>query len=692
MLSVVLMGLLVGTFGSEMVSGQNYYSEVEVDVRLEPGPGYVDPRRQNIGTPESVDEIKTNVDCWADDMQEDFPKGVYRGPLFEPSLVELNYKPRFRYIKGMGSSITSEIGTTTVIQPVEFKSSHIMNGASEVWVQVPVPADSLHILETYRGMSVGSNYYHSYYYSSIHVYRGHVSDIDVRFGDTYTAISQQSTATLNGVTVRPEAVVPIRESDYYNNRPYVKINMFIESDEPYTFVYNLITADKKPQLFITDSFNFEPISIQYNYETRLVGSFRRYDIVNMLSIPHSGYDTSPRPSEEIPCIAGGYTYVKDVEETDIHLATGFIFTRGIGNHYMFGKEFNMKAGETMIFYPDIDWNEYDSGDYVSFYLPFISNQELGTNVNITTHNYISHGKITRWRSPTWNYRDFILYTTPDNVTNEGKSGADYIALHFKENFTFTLLFTAKDLEYDFYDSEDEVSLPYVTRFQGRWSNSKMIIVSETYYRDPESPWTHDTWTFENREWFFYNPYIVAELTKDIWAQVNSTVEGKESYSHVFESSAYFSDIHLEIEGSEGMSWSQRIELVDKVFRYTIPVYGVARWAFRAEDGEGAGNPIESVKDIVQGGITRMIDTAQKIVGYIYDGLRWLLNTIWDVLNIIYNAIIEFVGWFVNLLQDIYTVLGVIAERIAFIAGMIAFVAIIAMVSKVSKVVDLGGGD
>lgn len=679
MLSVVLMGLLIGTFGLDMVSGQNYYSEVEVDVRLEPGPEYVNPERQNIGTSESIDELNTNVDIWSGDMESDFPKGVYRGPLFEPSLVELNYKPRWRkdmYDDGGQLSSAGEFAWTTLIQQVEFSSTEIMNGASEWWIQVPVPADSLHIKRVIRE---GGNNIREYY-SSVHVYEGGVTNIDVSMENT--AITHKSQASYGGETVYPGAVAPIMEDNYYNNRPYVKINSFIEPQTTYTIVFNLLTHDRKPQLFITDSFNFEPFSIQY-YREKYTSNTAHIDGVSIMEnafiVTQSG-TFSLHDFEEKNV---------DSESTDVHLATSFIFTKGVGNHYMFGRQIHVEAGDTLLFFPDVDWSTFDSSsyNYTSFYLPFISDDNIGDgDVKFgwyfmqTPHPPYHH---YNWELPTWNYTDYILYTDPTEINNAGISGSDIISLEFDKDMTLTLLFTAKELEYDSVDYGGTTSTVN-THTRTRWQNSKMLHFGG-------QDWDGNTMSYHNHEWYYYSPYIAAELTEGVWAQMDSTSEGKESYSHVFESSAYFSDIHLEIEGSGGTSWSQRIELVDKVFRYTIPVYGVARWAFRAEDGEGAGNPIEAVKDIVQGGITRMIDTARKIVGYIYDGLRWLLNTILDVLNIIYNAIIEFVGWFVNLLQDVSTVLGVIAERTAFIAGMIAFVAIIAMVSKVSKVVDLGGG-
>jgi len=694
---ILLAGILIiGPIGLQTISGQNMQKR-ETEVRLEAGERYKNPRRNNIGSREDMRDMKTNTEVWQEDMGEDAPKGVYRGPLFKPSLMQLDHKPQYRWKlndlppdPSFGRKTEGDISTTSIIQEANFSSSHIMNGASEVWVQVPVDTSCLSTIDLIydnEGLATGPHY--GKFYSSVHLYKGEIDDIDVQMDGT--AISQQSTATIDDTTKTPEAVVPILPKNYHNNKPYVKLNTFIESDVTYSFVFNLITETTKPRLFVTSSDNFGSVTIQQNKETGLSTNIN-IDLGNAMANPDEfGFNNSPY-------IFGSsdYNYEKENYETDIHLATSFMFTKGIGNHYMFGRELEIDAGDSLLFYPDIDWSNYDDGNKrTSFYLPFISENRLGNesigskNISIGVMNHevsISPSENHNWENPNWTYQNFILYTNPENWTSKGESGGDIISIYFNDRCTLTLPFTARDYTYDFYD---DGSIPYVQKQSARWSESQMM--KQSRYTD-----SHEVWNYSDKEFYYYNPYIVAELTEKVWAQVSSRGNGQESYSHAFEPVAYYSNIELAIDlknndEDDGIDWRKKIKMIDKGFQYTVPAYWAARQFVDADsDTDPTSDPIGYLADKIKNGVTRIASKVEKVIGRIYDGLQWIWNQIKNVLDVIYNEVIEFIGWIVNLVEDIGQVLGTLAERVAYIAGLLAFVGVTAAVSKITKLSEWGG--
>lgn len=662
--------LLVGPIGLQVASGQRDTKREEIKVNLEPGEEYQNVRTHDIGGNNT--DIRTNTDRWVMDYggEEYVPQGVYRGPLLEPSLMELDYDPRFRWKKNESGTTTGKISSTTLIQKAEFSSSQIMNGASEIYIQAPFTSRCLDVLHMKQSqIPEGGKLY-----SSLHIYKGEVDSIDVQLKDT--AITQQSIATVDGSSnIRPEAVVPITPADYKNGRPYVKVNTFIESDQTYSFVFNIITGGEKPELFVTDSDNFQTVDIQYNNEVNLFTSAIT-DVSNEMIKESTWYYTSPFVED-----SSDYQYNKDYQETDIHLGTSFMFTEGVGEHYMFGKEIEVQAGDTMLFYPDIDWSEYSSGEVnkTSFYLPFMSDDRLGTSgpdssdIKIGYTN-IEEPSLETWNDITWNWQDFILFTNQPDDDVKGQEGADIIAIRFLDDTTLTIPMTARDLDYNYYNDNE---IDYVTKRMGRWSNSKMLIANETV-NDGE------TWEYQDKRWFYYNPYIKAELTEKIWAQVDSEGEGKESYSHTFANTAYYSNIDVSVvdKGNTSNTWSNVINLVKKGFKYT-PV-GLGIQYLQGED------PLSNVKGVLKNGVTSLVESTERFAGWLYDGLVKIWEGIQDLFRIIYNSVMEFVDWIVGIFEDIVQVLGTLAERLAYIAGLLGFVVVMAGVSKVSKLSEWSG--
>lgn len=705
---VAIAIIVIGPTGMNVVSGQEATEKQEVKVDIQAGEEYVNPKSQNLGQ-ENKSDVETNTDAWTRDYggEDKVPRGVYRGPLFESSLMELDYNPRYRwrygplefYPYGDTPRTSGKIGSTSIIQTTEFSSSRIMNGASELYIQVPVSSKSLKVMDL-KTENVGDSV-RGKYYSSIHIYKGEVDTVDVKMNDT--AICQDSTASIGSSSgVKPQAVVPITPDDYKNGRPYVKVNTLIESDITYTFIFNLITGGEKPELFITDSQNFQTIDIQYNYEDGLA-TYDRIDKGNSMLEPT--YDSTPsgnvtmyadRPEvyNHYHKLYDDYKYEKDLQETNFHLGTSFIFTSGIGNHYMFGKEFHMEAGETLEFYPDIDWSEYNSTtDHTSFYLPFMSENELGNssfsssniNIGVSNHEIGAGDENYDWRDPDWNWQNFILYSSPKEWGSEGEEGADIISIYFNESATLTIPFTARELDYDYYDDDAGGSIPYETKDLARWRDSRLLKSSEmNRYVNWKTPNYHEEFDYQDKEFFFYTPYIKAELTEDVWAQVDTDGKGRESYSHAFEPTAYYSNKQIELvdKSNQTSSWEKTVDLLSKGFKYTPLGMGV-------EFLKG-NNPINQIASDVKGGANKLIKASKRFAGYLYDGLMWIWQGIKEVFNIIYNAVMDFVGWITNIFEDIANVLGTLAKRVAYIAGMLGFVFLMAGTSKVVKLTEWSG--
>ena len=68
-------------------------------------------------------------------------------------------------------------------------------------------------------------------------------------------------------------------------------------------------------------------------------------------------------------------------ELPVDASFSFIFKAGRGSHGMYGQSFDMKAGNSLVFYRDIDFTTISGDKYVSIMIPFVSDETI--NVNLT---------------------------------------------------------------------------------------------------------------------------------------------------------------------------------------------------------------------------------------------------------------------------------------------------------------------
>ncbi len=657
-LSVVLMFLMLTVPITQAVKGQNINEYKEFEAKFKEGDIYENPEAQNLGN--SPENITTNKDIWERDMG-DIPRGIYRGVLFPPSKTELGYKPRWRneynhqsdYTKGM-------FGYTNLIQKVRVGSDKIMNGATEFYIQVPVDADSLKVLQL-KGdylLSKGSNYF-----SSIQIYEGDYNPENLETSFHKTRITQKSSFG----NTKPEMVVPIKPSDYHGDQPYVKVNGYFKPDETYTFVFNLLTGEQKPQLYVTGSDNFQSTSIQYGKQrinqinSVLNNTGRRLYGTETVDENNKNWSYSSLVIND-----AGET-IKETKNTDVHLSTSFIFTEGIGKNKMFGKTLHINAGEHLQFYPDTNWSK--SNRNISFYLPFISEEKIGgtdTPIEILFGNdnaYYGEGQITKSThvndNITWSYRDFILFTDSKSWYNEDVNithvnSKNVWDIYFKEDITITIPCHGLETQYEFVDNYSNDA------FECRWKGAKMLLTS--------SPEDTKKETFDGRfEFFYYNPYIVSELTEGVWGQVdNLHGDPKETYTHAYPVYEYYSNITV-----------QMVDEKDQTITRTV-----------SDNGGGKGHDkdlIQKIKDILMNGLNSLWEGGKKLIGQIYDGLKFVWNQLQNIFNIIQNSVLNFIDWIKGVIGDAMNVLGTLFQRIAFIGGLLGFVGTATVISKVTKV-------
>lgn len=655
--------LLIVTF-SQVVYADEINEYREYEAKFEAGDIYENPRTQNLG--EDPSNITTNKDIWKSEMGT-VPKGVYRGHLFPPSKTELGYQPRWRNEYYHDSEETSgTFGYTNIVQKVKIGSDKIMNGATEFWIQVPVDVSTLKVLKLQNDAVTPGN--HSKYFSSIQVFEGNYNSTNLTTSFDNTRITQK--ADFNGD--EPEMVTPILPSDYYGDRPYVKVNGYFRSDQTYTFVFNLLTGNSRPQLYITGSENFEPVDMQYgkqmitetkvtyrNFGRRLYGS----ELIDKDSRDNS-YSSF--------YISGTGDIETEHRDTEVHLATSFIFSEGIGKHKLFGKQLHIESGQHLQFYPDTNWNidEYN----ISFYLPFISERKLGGNgvpINISyanAHAWYETTPLTKHvhvnPEISWEFRDFILFS--DQETWENKStetskvnSRNIWDIRFDEDVTLTIPCHGTETDYQF--TNDSFSNHVVDE---RWNGAKMLLTDDRTDDSNEEDFdgTH--------EYFYYDPYIVSELLDGKWTQVsNEYGEGKEAYSHAFPVYEYYSNITIEMVDEQNQTIQKNIE-----------------------DTHGGGEDhdkdlIEKIRGALKNGLNTLWEGQMKIYGYMWDGLKFIWNGITKVFNIIYNSMLDFFDWVKGIAEDVMNVLGILAERLAFMGGMLGFVFVVAGTSKVINITN-----
>lgn len=850
-LVVFITVILVGVIATQTVEAQNLVNdrEEQMEVKFTPHDKYgADRRTQNIGN--YKEDVTTNKDVW--EQERGMPKGVYRGPVLEPSHYEMDHSPYWRneYKKDDNFKSTGEYGSVNLQQEVEISSDKIMNGASEFQLQVPVHADSLHThkiesqefvqdgpdpdgvigdeflpffwdwidvrgqywfgklydndgstlymtdsydsdgdegeaLDETINEYVKPNYgepdedpiwgiYHddsgellrgseitdyssveaySNFFSSVHVYEGKINNLKTSMDKT--RITSRSNATVDGELVQPEAVVPIRPEDTYGNRPYVKMNMFFESDTTYTFVYNLLTGGEKPQIYTTSSENFGKLDIQYNREKvndihytnqkRLTGDKQRLFTKEMASLPFDVSDE--RHPEKTDDDYERFLWrnaqlfhndsenvMRESENTDVRLATSFVFTKGVGASQLFGHEVNFEEGDVFQFYPRIDWSEHeqyggDSGmDRISFYLPFISSeklgqrpsepQDIGVDIDISFGSLYGHYWEDKYDfddersyntntmgNISWNYENFILYTepreweVPDNMfySEEEMYGRNAWQIRFNEPATVTFLCSGRNRERpNEIESEDGEIVDYRGNSEYWWHGANAMHLSPDNYMDMDKRETaleiHDYHMNGEEE---EDPLELEDYPLDIGNNESFSGTFEPFFYDVYSPSEITDDIWMKENDSSGQgmeAYSHAFHVAEyysNISYQMVDEEGGTIWV-NESDNDGSRTAGEFLSDLWNGfknGAISLAEGVRDLPGRIRDGLYWIYDSIQEAFTVLYEVLIEFIDIIWGILQDIGSLLGELFYRIGHIAGLLGFAFLMGGTAKILNFTD-----
>lgn len=589
---------------------------------------------------------------------------------------------------------------------------------------------------------------HSNYFSSIHVYKGEIDNLETTMDST--RVNARSSAEANGEKVQPEAVVPIRPQDVHGNRPYVKMNMFFESDTTYTFVYNILTGGEELQLFTTSSENFGKLRVQNNREK--VNEVKHGTIANrskpwlftkdMASLPFSMSDTWHPDSDDEEkrymwrnshiFIDNSTNIMRESEETDIRLATSFVFTKGVGASQLFGHEVKFEKGDVFQFYPKFDWSEHQefndssSKDRLSFYLPFISSDYLGErksqpeNIGIDIDisfgsRMLGHRKDIYDFSDSksdrvyhinnenidWNYEDFILYTEPEEWEVASPSldnpddmyGRNAWQIRFNEPATVTFLCSGRERERPSnIDEEINDNLGYGEYY---WHGANAMHLSPENYMDMDrrkkaidihqshldddkedplnfSQYPYDVGNNESFEGtfepFFYDIYSPAEITESVWMKENDS-EG---------------------QGMEAYSHAFHVaEYYSNISYQMVDEEGGVIWVNQTDD-DGSATARDYLSNLwskFKSGALTLAEGANDLSGNLKDGLYWIYDKIQEAFDVIYEVLTEFVDIVWGIIQDIGNILGELFYRLGYIAGLLGFVFLVGGIAKVLNFAD-----
>lgn len=595
------------------------------------------------------------------------------------------------------------------------------------------------------------------FFSSLHIYEGEINRESVEFGWNRSKITAESTANdLRDREVNPVATVPIRPEDYYGNRPYVDVNMFFESDKTYTFVYNLLTGGDAPIIFTTPDDNFGDFGVHYqttNVETVRQSapayspfktdfpdtSISKTSALTMYpqapQIVHPGeYDDTnsyyrSTVLSHIPNIYQSNTDIimSDYEEKDMSLATSLIFTEGVGDNYMFGKEVEFEKGDIMQFHGKTNMLELVEGeeDYtgrLSLYLPFISEGLPPISLSVYTDlgnpsyemrypeedPYIhpdangEEGEETNvWARESenvvpWVYNDFILYSDTGEwdfyheVIEEKDEFNVVWQMRFLESAKLTFLVDASG-EFDRqYNNEDLTwwqganAIHYSPEVFGETPgmiDSHMRMWDEMYYGPDNEEYEVQPEDLpvvlgENETWegtftpYFYNFHSVSHVTDGPWHQEIQYGPGTEVYTHAFDVSEYYSDVSYQMVDEEN-----RVIWVNMT------------------DGDGGVNDrgyLRQIRDGFISGVNRFTDGITDVPGMIRDGFSAMWEGIKEGFRILQATLLSFIGTLWELIQDIGSMLARIFERIVFIGGLLMFAICVKMFSKLIAITDLRG--
>jgi len=660
--------VLVVIIISILVLGPTLGTVVEADSSYNDAYFYSDPLFDDVNRPININNASysdTIINEWEEDLGVYMPNGTYYGGLLSPALFEHSLRPT----SGDGQRFTGVI----LSSHFEFDSQTIMSGCSEWWVRLPFNPDV---------MSKGV----------LSVFKDCDNSSLITFEDDflYYETEDDFVRPSNGGYM-PYDFIPFAlgggarkgEGFVVEDRMYLKVHSILRPDVDYVISFSFAMSSGELQTYWTTG-------------EKVCGGWS--------SIAVAEIELSDNINSTI------HVDVLDTEIMDVALDLdwSFMFTEGIGAGGLFGYNLNLDIitnetgwtkNESLTLYPYFDLTDCndDIGQYMSFMLPFISDDSVWAKPAVYNGMQFSSvsgmhlwyfGPVVAGPPPIPNnisftpdygyeYYDFILFSTNETVVYNVPVGA-FDGFHGNDRYNVRLTF--------FFNQSLDITLLCHERDDTpvEWSDFRLFW-NGVYY---------DIQHYANRS---LNPYMRPWIR-----EYDGTYE---DYTMAEYYLGY--EIWCSAGGTEGQWYQQFADAAtgEKIYTYHFPqVISLSRGDYRiigenqteevleewerlwklAQDEWGAWHHLSAIRYAFMSVITRAWDGGEAIIGYISDGLSRVWKAMASLGKWIYTKIVEFVGKIYDFLQEFGDHLVTFWDSLKYVVAPMMMVTIISYSTKFSK--------
>jgi len=727
------------------------------------------------------DNISTEISLWEQDLGRKITDGSYVGSLFESSVFEMDYKPLQKndtytfagwyhsdankvdwttqnYFNDFPEDLTfqrftetidtvEKRSTLTVGMVMNFNNRVIMSGATEFWVKIPVQTSSFNFDEltpTFSMFEMNSGetledgdlilqdgYSVAYsLYPTRTIWNEDGGNHSLEFGQAGRIMKEfggheEIRAEYKG---RPATIIqPIQEKYIFGENMYVHVFGAIEPNVNYVVSVSGILSSK-PRLYLTE----DDIG---NNGRRAILQTADLDFVNEeVKYFDTGIEQRDKSVLIVSTDAPFGVLTGKFLELPVDASFSFIFKAGRGDFGMYGQTFDAKAGNSLVFYRDLDFSTINGDKFVSVMIPFVSDKSIVVNLTVellpiydrenkfeaqgflnynwNIHNETDPSVATSflYKFPYWwqseeatSYRDFIMFTVPYKIQYDILSTniiTAKIIVTFVEDAEVNFMFSSIDSSIIHEKIDDYIPLNFdrtysLTTF-GEVPSYK-VRKHLTYLHNSVSfePIVYGGWTYKNEfytglsatslyAWemrnFIKNPRDVeiihselfssVQLTDGIWHQLVSSSEGYQYATHLFERRVAVGLVEVWVDTTNNETEEARA--------WYDEASGFYQQAFEMLS---EGNILGALSLAVAGTISLIWNGLQAFLGAILG----IFVKVWDGLvavgKFIKSVINSFVGKVLSIVGDIVDNLEKILNPALYIIALLIFMYAIAWSGK-----------
>lgn len=632
----------------------------------------------------------------------------------------------------------------TVGEVVNFTNRVIMSGATDFWVKLPIQASCLSFNELTPTFSMFEmNYGETLEEGDLILQDGYGVVYDLYPTDTVWnpdggnhSVTYSSAGSImkeygGFEEIRAEykgrqaiLIQPIQEKYIFGENIYVHVFATVEPNTNYTVavtgilkskpVLNLVEDDicsnGRRTILQTSDLEFLNKQEMY-YNTGIEQRDKKVLIV--------------KSDEPLGILTGKFL------ELPVDASFSFIFKAGRGDYGMYGQTFDIKAGNSLVFYRDIDFSTVSGDRFVSVMIPFISDKSIVINLtvellptNSRDNKFEGEGYLHYWYADRttqfltkylhyWQseepqtYRDYILFSTPLKVLYDTLSSdmiTVKIIVNFVEdaeiNFMFSTIDSAKIHEkIDDYVPINYDRTQYDTGFGSLPSYKIRKHLTYLYNKTSYEPFIHagylgdwhffDTGTFGGTPTAYSSPdmknyirdprdceivhselFCSVQLTDGMWHQIVTSSEGYQYASHFFERRVAVGLVEVWVDTTNNESAESKA--------WYDEGNELLQEAFEMLS---EGNILGAISGVISGAISLLWNGLQAFLGSIIG----VFTKVWDGLvavgSFLKTVLTSFVGQVLSIIGDIVDNLEKLLNPALYIIALLIFMYVIAWSGK-----------